>query len=207
MRTRTVGMANVVVLLMFLVGVGAAQAETVIFEGLNATEILDLQVGATVYDVIFLDDTASNIYGTVPLFDFTTSEGAEAAMEAVNAALNREPDVMSVGPAFDIVYEVPFEFLGEILGIDFVNAREAVYVETPSTNLGTPAWLQRTDPQARPFKVRKTYAVFTVVPQPGTAVLIGLGLGGLAVAGRSRQKQNHGGNDWQDRPAQAGGTG
>lgn len=199
--------ATGLVALALLLGAGAAQAFTVQFTGENATGILNLEVGSTFYDITFRHETAQDIYGAVPVFDFTTSEGAEAAMEAVNDALNSEPDVMSVGPAYSIVYEVPFEFLGEILGIDFVNGREAVYVETPSTNLGTPAWLQRTDPQARPFEVRKTYAVFTVVPQPGTAVLMGLGLGGLAVAGRSRQKQNHGGNDWQDRPALAGGTG
>ena len=199
--------ATGLVALALLLGAGAAQAFTVQFTGENATGILNLEVGSTFYNITFRHETAQDIYRTVPVFDFTTSEGAEEAMEAVNAALDSEPEVMSIGPAYSIVYEVPFEFLGEILGIDFVNAREAVYVETPSTNLGTPAWLQRTDPQARPFEVRKTYAVFTVVPQPGTAVLMGLGLGGLAVAGRSRQKQNHGGNDWQDRPALAGGTG
>ena len=126
MRARTLGMANVVVALMFLTGVGAAQAQTVIFDGGNATGIQDLPVGSTLYDVLFLYDTASNIYGTVPVFDFTTSEGAEAAMEAANDALNSEPNVMSVGPAFDIVYELPFESLGGFL--EFVNAREAVPV-------------------------------------------------------------------------------
>jgi hypothetical protein len=175
-------MANVVVALMCLVGVGAAQAETVIFEGPNATEILDLQVGDTVYDVIFLDDTASNIYGTVPIFDFTTSEGAEAAMEAVNDALNTEPDVMSVGPAFDISYEIPFEFLG----ID-VNAREAFYLEEPDPGLGTPAWLQRTDPQARPFEISKTWAVFTAVPEPAATWLSGSAIVTLGVLARRRK--------------------
>ncbi len=182
MRAGTLGMANVVVALMFLMGVGAAQAQTVVFDGDNATEILDLQVGATLYDVIFLDDTAENIYGPEPgVYDFTTSEEAEAAMEAVNDALNTEPDVMSVGPAHSIVYEIPFDFEN-----DFVTAREAVYVDELDPELGTPAWLQRTDPQLRPFRIPETYAVFTV-PEPAAAWLSGSAIVTLGVVARRRK--------------------
>ena len=176
-------MPNVVVALMFLMGVGAAQAQTVIFDGDNATEILDLQVGPTLYDVIFLDDTAENIYGPEPgVYDFTTSEGAEEAMEAVNDALNTEPDVMSVGPAHSIVYEIPFDFEN-----DFVTAREALYVDEPNPVLGTPAWLQRTDPQLRPFRIPETYAAFTVVPEPAAAWLSGSAIVTLGVVARRRK--------------------
>ena len=209
MRTNSqfgVAVAGALVALALLLGAGAAQSFTVQFTGENATGILNLEVGDTFYNITFRLETAQDIYGTSPVFDFTTSEGAEAAMGAVNAALNTEPDVMSVGPAYSIVYEVPFEFLGDIAGIDFVSVREAVFIDTASINLGTPAWLQRTDPQARPYEARKTYANFTVVPEPHTALLMGLGLAGLTVAGGPRRERNHTGKYGWYRSAKAGGT-
>jgi hypothetical protein len=177
-------MATVVVALTFLMGVGAAQAETVIFSGNNATEILDLQVGSTLYDVIFLHDTARNIYGTPPVFDFNASLEAEVAMQAVNAALNTEPDVMSVGPAYAIAYLVPFN-LGSIGGDPFVNSREGYYFDLEPAL--TPEWLRSSNPQERPFDVVKTYAAFTVVPEPGAPWLSGSAIATLGVLARRRK--------------------
>ena len=186
MRTRTLGMANVVVALTFLMGVGAAQAETVIFSGDNATEILDLQVGSTLYDVIFLHDSAENIYGGPPIFDFNTSLEAEVAMQAVNAALNTEPNVMSVGPAHEISFLVPFN-LGSIGGDPFVNSRLGYYFDLqPSL---TPEWLRSSNPQERPPDAVQTYAAFTVVPEPAGSWLSASAIAALGLLARRRRKR------------------
>ena len=113
-------------------------------------------------------------------------------METVNAALNSESDVMSVGPAFDIVYDIPFGIFGEVQGAPFVSVREALYFDEPNVDLGTPAWLQGSDPQARPFLVPKTFADFNVVPEPGSALLLGLGLAALGAIGRSPRAEGEG---------------
>ena len=99
MRTNSqlgVAVAGALVALALLLGAGAAQSFTVQFTGENATGILNLEVGDTFYNITFRHEAAQDIYGTTPVFDFTTSLGAGAAMDAVNAALNSEPDVMSV---------------------------------------------------------------------------------------------------------------
>ena len=197
--------ATALVAVAFLLSAGAAQAYTLVFSGENATKILNLQVGSTFYDISFRHESAQDIYGTVPVFDFTTSLAAEAAMDAVNAALDSEAGVMSAGPAYNIVYEIPFEFLGDIAGVDFVSSREALYVDIPNVSLGTPAWLQRSDSQARPFAVSKTYADFAFVPELDTGLLVGLGLAGLAFAGRPRRRENHGRNTWRVWLTRAGG--
>jgi hypothetical protein len=176
-------MANAVAALTFLLGVGAAQAEQVIFSGDNATEILDLQVGSTLYDVIFLYDKAENIYPT-PLFDFDTSLKAEAAMEAVAAALNTEPDVMSVGPAHEISYLVPFN-LGSIMGDPFVNSRMGYYFDLNSAV--PPEWLRSSNPQERPLDTIQSYAAFTVVPEPAPSWLSGSAIAVFGVLARRRK--------------------
>ena len=171
--------------LAFLLSAAAAQALPMVIPAgeENALGILDLDVNGRPYNVAFLQDTAESIYGAEPgSYDFTSVQAAQDAMQAVNDALNAEPHVTSVGPAYSIVYEIPYGFEN-----DFVFVREAVYLDRTNVNLGTPAWLQRTDSQLRPFRVPKTYAVFTLVPEPSTALLMSLGLTGLAVAGRSRR--------------------
>jgi len=177
-----------VIALAFLLFAGTAQAFTVVSDGDNATAILDLNVSGTLYDVAFEFDTAEGIYGLEPgMYDFDTFEAAEDAMNAVNDALNSEPNLTSVGPSFDIIYEIAYAFEN-----DFSFVREAVYIDRQDPDLGTPAWLQRTDSQLRPFRVPKTYAVFTPAPEPATAMLQVVALASVAVVGRSRRARGRG---------------
>lgn len=183
-RTPATAAAKLLIALAFLLASGAAQALPTAFPAgeENALGIRNLDVDGTLYNVVFLQDTAESIYGDEPgIYDFATAEDAEDAMQAVNEALDAA-FATSVGPAYSIVYEIPYDFEN-----DFVAVREAVFLDIENVNLGTPAWLQRTDSQLRPFRIPKTYAVFSVVPEPGTALLVGLGLAGLGVAGRSRR--------------------
>ena len=52
------------------------------------------------YDVEFRFDTAENIYGADPIFDFGVDDVSKAR-RAVEDALNSEPEVKTVGPTAD----------------------------------------------------------------------------------------------------------
>ncbi len=78
----------------------------VIFEGYNATGIRNLEVDGKLYHVEFVFDSADNIYGDSPVFDF--QDDVEAASSAVRDALNSEPAVETVGPEEDDVYKIGF---------------------------------------------------------------------------------------------------
>jgi cysteine-rich repeat protein len=99
--TLQTAVAKIVVSLVLLLGVGAAQAATVVFgdseEPNKATGILNLEVpGFGTFDVAFDQQAFSyEIYGSFPgdlspLPPFFTLEDTETAANAVNAALNAE---------------------------------------------------------------------------------------------------------------------
>jgi hypothetical protein len=106
----TVILATFVVALGLLLGTSAAQAQVdpivvdpiVIVDGDSATSIQYLEVEGILYDVSFFYGTAYKIYGTqspdIPYtFEFTDSSSAQAAVEAVNWALNTHSNVTKVG--------------------------------------------------------------------------------------------------------------
>jgi hypothetical protein len=62
-----------------------------------ATDIEDLDVGGTLYDVLFVRLTANNFYGGT--YDFGNATDANAAVDAINAAFNNSGFVFArVGP-------------------------------------------------------------------------------------------------------------
>ena len=81
-----------------LIGVASAQAATVIFSGNTASGIQNLEVNGVFYNVQFVHDSANNIYGDPPSFDFVTESSAIAATNAVRTALDSVPAVTMVGP-------------------------------------------------------------------------------------------------------------
>jgi len=100
-----------------LLGAGTAQAQTLERDGENATAIRGLELDGFVYDVEFCSqNTPANYDGDPSTYDFTTSEEARAAAEAVNAVLNTEGGVNTVGdpgcpggPPSGPIFRVGFE--------------------------------------------------------------------------------------------------
>ena len=68
---------------------------TIIFEGSRATGIRNLEVDGKLYDVEFRYDSAENVYGADPIFDFTEDD-IGIARQAMIDALNTEPAVTTV---------------------------------------------------------------------------------------------------------------
>jgi hypothetical protein len=86
----------------YTIGTGAwakfteeSEGLTIIFEGSRATGIRNLEVDGKLYDVEFRYDSAENVYGADPIFDFTEDD-IGIARQAMIDALNTEPAVTTV---------------------------------------------------------------------------------------------------------------
>jgi hypothetical protein len=100
-------MSTMVVLLLVPGSVAAFEVQ---FSGSNATGILDLDVNGTLYDVTFEFDTAENLYGAPPGIFLIDEFVASDAVVAVNAALNTESAVTTVGSDNSSVYTIGYDF-------------------------------------------------------------------------------------------------
>jgi hypothetical protein len=174
------GLPIVAAALVFLLGAGAAQAARVIDIGGTGLQILDLELDGQIYDVEFIFDNANNIYGSNPTtmdLDFMSRSDSDAAVGAINDALDQEGDIFSVNESSSFLYTVPFEVDGQTMERSVGFEKEANWVRWPdsSKTLASNAG---------------SYAKFTVVPEPSTALLMGLGLVGLGAAGRSRREES-----------------
>ena len=141
-------------------GASNAQAATVIFSGNTATAVQNLLLNGNLYNVQFLHDSANNIYGAPPSFDFVTESSAIAATNAVRAALDSVPAVTMVGPNSSSRFMIGYR-------------EDATQTISWMGRYDNGSWAdseQQTDP---PFEV-KTYAKFTPVGGgPGTVDLSG----------------------------------
>jgi len=100
-RTFRAILTAVVVALALLLGAGAVQAAEIITDGsgTNATGILGLDVEGTFYDVEFVYNTPTVLYGWPDtVFPFDDEEKTDIANIAVIDALNTVPAVVTVGP-------------------------------------------------------------------------------------------------------------
>lgn len=169
-----------------LPGLGPAQALEVVTSdgGTNATGILGLMVGHTLHDVTFEQGTAEGIYGPAPgVFDFTTAVMAKDAVQAVNAALNSEPSVSSVGPpgSGSAIYNVGFDS-------DLVGSATLALVQEGLYSDGIDSWLEVGDADVVPYVGTTTYADFEAVAAPVPSLapagsfLLALGLAGTAAS-------------------------
>jgi hypothetical protein len=146
--------------ILLLFGVSNAQAVTVIFSGNTATAIQNLVVNGNLYNVQFVHDSANNIYGAPPSFDFVTESSAIAATNAMRTALDSVPAVTMVGPNSSSRFMIGYR-------------EDATQTISWMGRYDNGSWEdseQQTDP---PFEA-KTYAKFTPVGGgPGTVDLSG----------------------------------
>ena len=194
--------------LVLLLGASAAQAIPIVqfddpSDQTKATGILNLDVPGfdRPFNIVFDQQAfAFEIYGPSQaspddpdaLPPFFTGIFASDAADAANAALNAagaltigEDGSQQGSPAYNIgwsAFILDPPILDPVEGIAVI--RSAVE-GADWGNLGENFLLYNGD--------ERTWAVFTVVPEPGTALLMGLGLAGLSVVGgRSRREETEG---------------
>ena len=157
---------------MMLFGVSGSQAFNVETSesGLNATGILNLDVGGTFYNLDFLNGSADDptIYGPSYNFDFD-DVGAEAAAQSVVSALNTVDSVVFVGPG-GLNSDDTF-YIGFSENLSLVNAKGA--------NHSINDWFLISGDSAIDKRNEVVWAKFNPVPIPAAVWLFGGGLVGL----------------------------
>jgi hypothetical protein len=172
-----------------MLGASAAQSATEVIldtdSRFKAIGITDLDIGGTLYNVTFASDSlAVRVYGEFPgTFTFTTEEDAQAAVDAIVAALNDSVaqlvgdettlDVDPLARSFNVGYDS-----ADIFGAKVALIVAGDYVSDTWSDAGADSLGYNID--------QRTYAVLQPVPIPAAAWLFGSALIGLAGIARKR---------------------
>lgn len=154
--------------------------------GTCVTGILNLDIGGVLFNVDIEVASGADLFGDatnpspVPYF-WGDRAGASAAVSAIVAALNDVGGIVgatgSAGSRYWI--DVPWGSAGSDLAVEFA---DGPFYGDPWFNAGSGQC-----GFSPPDCSEEGWALFTVVPEPGTVLLLGGGLMGIAVHGRKRR--------------------
>jgi len=184
--------------MIFLLGAGAAQTQTVIFDTqtpdpTKAIGIDGLVVDGSTYDVDFTARAnPQGVYNDFPgELDFNDEASAAAAHDAVDSALNGSPAATTVGAPFNVgrpLYVVGY-------GTEETGPNGALFHLTSQFE---ESWqrINSPNPELMPWKAvetqKKVFSLFTPVPEPSTTLSMVAALATLGVVRRWRREEREG---------------